>query len=128
LKRTFSRAIIQLVTSSLFTIIIHASVFQRSYSTEASWVTTMPPMKGMTLNAWSNEAYNSSDFDQSITNLANIKANWVTFTVFWFMENHTDTEIHPRPDKNHDGIRQHVHSPSRIHRIQTLQTTSPLEN
>ncbi len=36
---------------------------------------TMPPVRGMTLNAWSAEAYNSSDFDQSIANLANVKAN-----------------------------------------------------
>jgi hypothetical protein len=55
-------------------------------------------MKGMTITAWSDEAYNSSDFDQAITNLANIKANWVTVTVFWFMEHYYDTEIHRRPD------------------------------
>jgi len=58
----------------------------------------MPPMKGMTINAWSAEAYNSSNFDQSIMNLASIKANWVTFTVFWFMEHYNDVEMHPRPD------------------------------
>jgi hypothetical protein len=52
----------------------------------------------MTMNAWSAEAYNSSDFDQSITNLANIGANWVTLTVFWFMNTSSDTEMHPRPD------------------------------
>ena len=34
-------------------------------------------------------------FDRSITNLANIKANWVTFTVFWFMKKYDDTDIHP---------------------------------
>ena len=58
----------------------------------------VPPMKGMTLNAWSYEAYNSSGCDQSLTNLANIKANWVLLTVFWFMNTTADVEIHPRPD------------------------------
>ena len=58
----------------------------------------MPPMKGMTLNAWSYEAYNSSNCDQSLTNLVNIKANWVLLTVFWFMDNSTDVQIVPRPE------------------------------
>lgn len=58
----------------------------------------MPPMKGMTLNAWSYEAYNSSQCDQSLSNLASIKANWVLLTVFWFMNTSSDVEIHPRPD------------------------------
>jgi hypothetical protein len=65
-------------------------------STESTY--TMPLMKGMTVCAWSAEAYNSTDFDQSIMNLADIKANWALFTVFWFMNTSSDTEIHPRPD------------------------------
>jgi len=47
----------------------------------------------MTINAWNSEAYNSSDFNIPITNLANLEANWVTFTVFWFMEHYNDTEM-----------------------------------
>jgi len=55
-------------------------------------------MKGMTVNAWSAEAYNSSDFDNSMANLANLGANWVTFTVFWFMNTSYDMIMSPRPD------------------------------
>jgi hypothetical protein len=58
----------------------------------------MPPMKAMTINAWSAEAYNSTDFDQSITNLANIGANWVVFDVFWFMNKYTDNDMQRRPE------------------------------
>jgi len=58
----------------------------------------MPPMKGMTLNAWSYEAYSSPECDQSLSNLAATKANWVLLTDFWFMNTTSDVEIHPRPD------------------------------
>ena len=59
---------------------------------------TMPPMKGMTVNAWSAEAYNSTDFDESIADLVDLQANWVTFTVFWFMNTSSGTTIQPRLD------------------------------
>ena len=60
--------------------------------------TSTAAMDGMTVNAWSAEAYNSSDFDQSIANLASLNVNWVTFTVFWFMNTSSDTIMGPRPD------------------------------
>jgi hypothetical protein len=76
---------------------------------------TMPSMKGMTVNAWSAEAYNSSDFDQSIENLANLEANWVTFTVFWFMEHYNDTEMHRRPDLYTASDSSLVHAIQKAH-------------
>lgn len=81
----------------------------------ASAAFTMPSIKGMTVNAWSAEAYNSSDFDQSIENLANIEANWITFTVFWFMEHHNDTEMHRSPDLYTASDSSLVHAIQKAH-------------
>lgn len=75
----------------------------------------MPPMKGMTLNAWSAEAYNSSDCDQSIANLAGIKSNWVLLTVFWFMDTYRDVDMHRRPDLYTASDSSVIHAIQRAH-------------
>ena len=93
--------------------------------TETNSVVT-PPMKGMTVNAWSTEAYNSSDFDQSIQNLANVKANWVTFTVFWFMEAHDDTEIHRRPDLYTASDSSLIHAIQKAHELGMKVALKPM--
>jgi hypothetical protein len=85
-----------------------------------------PSMKGMTLNAWSAEAYSSLDFDQSITNLANIKANWVTFTVFWFMANKNDVEMHPRPDLYTASDSSLVHAIQKAHELNIKVALKPM--
>jgi len=85
-----------------------------------------PSMKGMTLNAWSAEAYSSSDFDQSITNLANIKANWVTFTVFWFMEYYNDTEMHRRSDLYTASDSSLVHAIQKAHELNIKVALKPM--
>jgi hypothetical protein len=87
---------------------------------------TMPSMKGMTVNAWSAEAYNSSDFDQSIENLANIEANWVTFTVFWFMEHYNDTEMHRRPDLYTASDSSLVHAIQKAHDLGMKVALKPM--
>ncbi len=87
---------------------------------------SMPPMKGMTINAWSAEAYASSDFDQSITNLANIKANWVMLTVFWFMELCTDTEMHPRPDLYTASDSSLIHAIQKAHELNMKVALKPM--
>jgi len=97
----------------------------RIISTQAS-ANMVPSMKGMTLNAWSAEAYNSSDFDQSITNLANIKANWVTFTVFWFMESYTDTEMHPRLDLYTASNSSLIHAIQKAHELEMKVALKPM--
>ena len=80
----------------------------------------------MTINAWSAEAYNSSDFDLSIANLANIKANWVTFTVFWFMEKYNSTEIHRRPDKYTASDSSLIHAIQKAHELEMKVTLKPM--
>jgi len=92
-RRTMVFLLLFCLVSSSF---VSLFVFHGIVSAETA--SSMPPMKGMTVNAWSADAYNSSDFDQSITNLANTGANWVMLTVFWFMNTSTDTEMQPRPD------------------------------
>lgn len=85
-----------------------------------------PKIKGMTINAWNSEAYNSSDFDVSITNLANLKANWVTFTVFWFMEHYNDTEIHPRTDLYTASNSSLVHAIQKAHELNMKVALKPM--
>ena len=87
---------------------------------------TMPPMKGMTINAWSAEAYNSTDFDESITNLAGIEANWVTFTVFWFMNTSTGTTIQPRPDLYTASDTSLVHAIQKAHELEMQVALKPM--
>jgi len=86
----------------------------------------MSSVKGMTVNAWSAEAYNSSDFDQSLANLASIKANWALFTIFWFMNTSTDTEIHPRPDKYTASDSSVVHAIQKAHELGLKVALKPM--
>jgi len=87
---------------------------------------TFPPMKGMTLIAWGAENYSSPDFDQSISNLAGIKANWVTFTVFWFMEHYTDTEMHRRPDLYTSSDSSLIHAIQKAHSLGIKVVLKPM--
>jgi hypothetical protein len=92
----------------------------------ASFAEVVAPMKGMTVTAWSAEAYNSSNFDQSITDLADIKANWVTFTVFWFMEKYNDTEIHRRPDLYTSSDSSLIHAIQKAHELNMKVVLKPM--
>jgi len=121
-----SSTIIQLLIFSMFIQTICISTLRQQILAETNSVSIMPPIKGMTLNAWSAEAYNSSDFDQSILNLANIEANWVTFTVFWFMGNHTDTEMHPRPDKYTASDSSLIHAIRKAHELGMKVALKPM--
>jgi hypothetical protein len=84
------------------------------------------PMKGMTLNAWSYEAYNSSDFDQSIENLADTGANWILFTVFWFMDKYTDTDMHPRPELYTASESSLIHAIQKAHQLNMNVSLKPM--
>jgi len=117
MKKTVSGIMLTLLLMGMFGIIL-------SIPEVASPI--LPLMKGMTINAWSAEAYNSSDFDQSITNLANIKANWVTFTVFWFMEHSYDTEIHRRPDLYTASDSSLVHAIQKAHELNMKVALKPM--
>jgi len=83
-------------------------------------------MKGMTVNAWSVEAYSTSDFDQSITNLFNAKANWALFTVFWFMETSTSVEIHPRYDLYSASNSSLTHAIQKAHELGMKVSLKPM--
>jgi len=85
-----------------------------------------PKIKGMTINAWSSEAYNSSDFDISITNLANLRANWVTFTVFWFMEHYNDTEMYSRTDLYTASNSSLIHAIEKAHELNMKVALKPM--
>jgi hypothetical protein len=76
-------------------IILTAEPKLKSTSAQSGYTSLI---KGMTITAWSYDAYKSSDFDKSIANLVSIKSNWVMFTVFWFMNTSDATLISPRPD------------------------------
>lgn len=93
---------------------------------ETQSFTIFPQMKGMTINAWSAEAYNSSDFDTSITNLVELKANWVAFTVFWFMEQYNDTEIHPRMDLYTASNSSLIHAIQKAHELEMKVALKPM--
>jgi len=101
----------------------HAQI-SGSAGTSLSLVTSA--MKGMTLISWSAEGYSSSDFDQSISNLAQMKVNWVTFTVFWFMERSDSTEIWPRPDKYTASDSSLVHAIQRAHQLGMKVVLKPM--
>lgn len=87
-----------------------------------------PPasMKGMTINAWSAEAYNSSDFDQTIANLADISTNWVTFTVFWFMNTSYVAEMQPRPDLYTASDSSLIHAIQKAHGLRMKVALKPM--
>jgi len=85
-----------------------------------------PKIKGMTINAWNSEAYNSSDFNLSITNLANLEANWVTFTVFWFMEHYNDTEMYPRTDLYTTSNSSLIHAIEKAHELNMKVALKPM--
>jgi len=87
---------------------------------------TPTSMKGMTINAWSAEAYNSSDFDQSIANLANIGANWVTFTVFWFMNTSDATKMYRRPDLYTASDSSLIHAIQKAHELNIKIALKPM--
>ena len=89
-------------------------------------ITSMPTMKGMTVNAWSAEAYNTSDYDQSITNLSNIRANWVLFTIFWFMESPTSADIHPRYDLYSASNSSLIHAIQKAHELGMKVALKPM--
>jgi hypothetical protein len=103
----------------------HVSLWMGN-AAEENLAEVTPPMKGMTVNAWSAEAYNSSDFDQSITNLASIKANWVTLTVFWFMNTSTSTEIQPRLDKYTASDSSLIHAIQKSHELNMKVALKPM--
>lgn len=110
----------------MFIATIHTSVLWQEVFGEANPASIMPPMKGMTINAWSAEAYNSSDFDQSIANLASINANWVTFTVFWFMETGDDTEMNPRLDLYTASNSSLIHAIQKAHELEMKVALKPM--
>ena len=114
--------VILLLSTCLF-----ASTFPslfRPFSAEAA--STMPPMKGMTVNAWSAEAYNSTNFDQSISNLASLNTTWVTFTVFWFMDNSSDNRIRPRPDLYSASDSSLLHAIEKAHQLGMKVVLKPM--
>lgn len=118
LEQLFATLLI-LTLTPIYNACMHAVSAENSAS-------IIPPMKGMTICAWSAEAYNSSDFDQSVANLANIKANWVTFTVFWFMETYTDTEMHPRPDLYTASDSSLIHAIQKTHELEMKVALKPM--
>ena len=86
----------------------------------------MPPMKGMTVNAWSAEAYNSTDFDQSITNLANLNTTWVTLTVFWFMDTPSDNMIRQRLELYSASDSSLLHAIEKAHQLNMKVVLKPM--
>lgn len=84
------------------------------------------PMKGMTITAWSAEAYNSANFDESIVNLANVGADWVTFTVFWFMNTSSTTQIYRRPDLYTSSDSSLIHAIQKAHGLNMNVALKPM--
>jgi hypothetical protein len=100
--------------------------FGKEIYTKSSSVSTFPSIKGMTLIAWGAEDYGSPNFDQSISNLAGIRANWVTFTVFWFMENYYDTEMHRRSDLYTVSDLSLIHAIQKAHELDMKVAIKPM--
>jgi hypothetical protein len=105
---------------------VYGHGFAKRAFEQASSIGKMPLMKGMTINAWSAEAYNSSSFDQSLSNLAGIKANWVTFTIFWFMNTSSDTQMSPRPDLYTASDSSLIHAIQRAHELDLAVALKPM--
>jgi hypothetical protein len=64
-------------------------------SVDVSELKQMTLAKGMNINAWSSDAYSSSDFGKSMKNLRNLGANWVSISVFEFMQTKNSNNISP---------------------------------
>jgi len=118
LKPTIIFGLLVLLAVSLVSIPQHVGI--------ADSVTQMPPMKGMTVNAWSAEAYNTTDFDQSVTNLRGLNATWVTFTVFWFMDNSSDNRIQQRLDLYSASDSSLIHAVEKAHQIGMMVVLKPM--
>jgi hypothetical protein len=124
MKRLLSSVILEILVLSTF-LLLHSGI-TRGTCGKTIFATGNSRMKGMTVNAWSAEAYNSSDFDQSIVNLAGIETNWVTFTVFWFMESFNDTEINSRSDLYSASNSSLIHAIQKAHELEMSVALKPM--
>ena len=55
--------------------------------------------KGMSYTAWSSDAYNSSDSDESLALLTETNTKWVAICVFWYQTNISSHDIHADPER-----------------------------
>jgi len=86
--------------------------------TESSPVSSGKPIfqKGMSYTAWSRNAYNSSDSDESLALLADTNTEWVAICVFWYQTNILSHDIHAEPERTptNESV---AHAISRAHSL-----------
>ena len=72
--------------------------------------------KGMSYTAWSRNAYNSSDSDESLALLADTNTEWVAICVFWYQTNILSHDIHAEPERTptNESV---AHAISRAHSL-----------
>ena len=126
LKTRFSSTILYSIISAFILLVVGFFPAVKLTAEVQQTLTFQPEMKGMTITAWSSEAYNSSNFDTSIRKLDDSKANWVTFTVFWFMESYTDTEMHPRTDLYTASNSSLIHAIQKAHELNMKVALKPM--
>jgi len=55
--------------------------------------------KGLSYSAWSNDAFSSSESDESLRLLTETNTNWISLCFSWVQSNTTSHDIHPDPTR-----------------------------